>query len=98
MTVSNLDLPATTQNEDQEGVTVLMLDGFSYPLYRHLRKIGYDFYHGVHGQEGINRSCRIVKGAADAAAAERETIATLKECGWAVDTAAGDATDWEDDM
>ena len=98
VTVSNLDLPATTQNEEQEGVTALMLDGFSYPLYRHLRKIGYDFYRGVHSQEGINRWCRIVKGATDAAAAERATIATLKECGWAIDTAAGNATDWEDDM
>ena len=44
-TVANLDLPPTKANPDeQEGVTALMLEGFSYPLYKHLRTLGYDFY------------------------------------------------------
>ena len=76
VTVANLDLPPTKASPDeQEGVTALMLEGFSYPLYKHLRTVGYDFYRGVHGQEGINRWCRVVKGAADATKAEKETAA-----------------------
>ena len=79
VTVNNLDLPSTKANPDeQEGVTALMLEGFSYPLYRQLRKIGYDFYRDVHGQEGINRWCRVVKSAADMAKAEKETVVMLK--------------------
>ena len=74
-----------------------MLEGFTYPLYKRLRKIGYDFYRGVHGQKGIDRWCRVVKGGADATKAEKETVSALKECGWEVDTAAGDANEWEDD-
>ena len=72
-----------------------MLDGFSYPLYKKLREVGYDFYHGVHSEAGVNRWCRVVKNAREAADAEKETAAMLKECGWDVDTAAGDAEEWK---
>jgi len=99
VTVSNLDLPATKAHpaDEHEGVTALMLEGYSYPLYRQLRKFGYDFYRGVHGKDGINRWCRVVKSASDAARAEKETITLLKDHGWDVDTAAGDARDWPED-
>jgi len=95
VTVENVDLPATKAAEEQEGVLALMLEGNAYPLYKKLRPLGYDFVRGVHGKEGINRWVRVVKGAADATKAEKETSAVLQECGWDVDTAAADAADWE---
>ena len=49
------------------------------------------------GKEGINRWCRVVKSASEAAKVEKETAAVLKECGCEVDTAVGDANDWDED-
>merc|ERR1719399_1786227 len=98
VTITNLDLPATKANPvEQEGVTALLLEGYSYPLYKHLRKIGYDFYRGVHGKEDIKRWCRVVSSPSEATKAEKETVALLKEYGWEADTAAGDANEWDDE-
>ena len=72
VTVTHLDLPQTQQNEEQNNVTALMLDGFSYPLYKDLRALGYDFVRGVHNIEGINRWVRVVN-AGEAQKAEKET-------------------------
>ena len=46
-TLTNLDLP------DAEGVTATMLEGYTYPLYKKLRPLGYKFVKGVHGKEGV---------------------------------------------
>ena len=98
VTLDNVDLPATKDHpEEQQGGSVLMLDGFSYPLYKKLRAIDYDFYRGVHGKEGINRWCRVIDSVDEQVRALKETAAVLKECGWDYSEAVGDANDWEDD-
>ena len=84
------------QNEEQNNVTALMLDGFSYPLYKDLRALGYDFVRGVHNIEGINRWVRVVK-ASEAQKAEKETAVALIERGWEVSKSAGDAAEWNAD-
>jgi len=96
VTVTHLDLPQTQQNEEQNNVTALMLDGFSYPLYKDLRALGYDFVRGVHNIEGINRWVRVVK-ASEAQKAEKETAVALIDRGWEVSKSAGDAAEWNAD-
>ena len=97
ITVSNLDLPASGDAPEQDGVTAIMLDGFTYPLYKVLRALKYDFVRNVHGKEGINRWVRVVGEGESATALEKEVTEALLKYGWSVDTAAGDAADWESD-
>ena len=96
VTIENVDLPKTKWSEAQEGVTALMLEGFTYPLYKKLRGLDYDFVRGVHNRDGVNRWCRVVE-ASEAAGAEKETAELLRENGWDVETAAGDAADWPEE-
>lgn len=97
VTLSNLDLPATSKTEEQEGVDALMLEGYTYPLYRKLRGIGYDFVRGAHGKEGVNRWVCVIKGKESAATLERDVTALLTEEGWNVEAFAGDAAEWDSD-
>ena len=64
-----------------------MLDGFSYPLYKDLRALGYDFVRGVHNIEGINCWVRVVN-AGEAQKAEKETAVALIDRGWKVSKSA----------
>jgi len=98
ITLANVDLPATEKAESQTGVTAIMLDGFTYPLYKILRnELGYDFVRGVHNREGINRWMRVVVDGEAAADLEKEISAAFIERGWNVKTAAADAAEWDED-
>ena len=55
VTIENVDLPETRSSEAHEGVTALMLEGFTYPLYKKLRGLDYDFVRAVHNRDGYNR-------------------------------------------
>ena len=45
-----------------------MLDGHTYPLYKVLRDLDYDFVRGVHNNEGVDRWVRVVAQGVDDAA------------------------------
>merc|ERR1719231_217428 len=90
-TLTNLNLP------DVEGVTATMLEGYTYPLYKKLRPLGYEFVKGVHGMEGVNRWVRVHNDKEDTAKMQKDLEAKLNEEGWRVDLAVGDAADWEDE-
>ena len=94
--MSNLDLPAGKDSDEQEGVDAIMLEGYTYPLYKLLRKLKYDFVRSVHGKAGVNKWVRVIGGKESAASLVREVITMLMDNGWAVEEAAGDAADWED--
>jgi len=96
-TLDNLNLPATRDNEAHEGVTALMLDGYTYPLYKKLRALGYDFVRGVHNHEGVNKWVRVVVGKESAAALNRDVTKVLEDEGWRVDAESGDAAEWDSD-
>ena len=74
-----------------------MLDGYTYPLYRDLRKLKYDFVRGVHGKGGFNRWVRVVGEKEQAAALEKEVATFLETEGWQVETDEADAAEWESD-
>merc|ERR1719399_117300 len=104
ITVSNLDLPSVMTNdavitEAREGAKALMLDGFTYPLYKTLRNCDYEYYRGIHGREGIDRWVRVLEDLPMIQhQAEVEIIKELLEKkGWAVETSVADAAEWEDD-
>lgn len=96
-TLTNLDLPATKTHAKREGVTATMLDGYTYPLYKKLRPLGYDFVRDVHGKEGVNRWVRVHEDKEDAAKMQQALEAMLNEEGWRVDFAVGDAACWGSD-
>merc|ERR1719231_1747718 len=83
--LTNLNLP------DAEGVTATMLDGYTYPLYKKMRPIGFEFVRGVHGKEGVNRWVRVHENNEDIAKIQKELEAMLNEEGWRVDFRVGDA-------
>lgn len=59
--VSNIDLPETKYHDRREGVTVIMLEGYTYPLYKILRKDGHcDFVRAVHDKPGVNKWVRVL--------------------------------------
>ena len=89
-------MPSTKANERMEGVTAMMLDGYTYPLYKKLRALSYDFVRGVHDKNGVNRWVRGVSDAKEAARVEKETATMLQGEGWRVASAAGNAADWEE--
>ena len=94
-TVSNLDLPATKANDEQEGITGLMLDGYTYPLWKKLRALKYDFIHGVHNLDGVKRWVRIVHPGEDAKKLDQEVSKMLCEEGWEAVSKNSDASTWE---
>ena len=96
VTVSNLNVPSTKDNERMEGVTAMMLDGYTYPLYKKLHALKYDWVKGMHDKNGIKRWVRVVRDAKEAAQVEKETAAMLRDEGWRVASAAGNAADWEE--
>lgn len=96
ITLTNLDVPSTKANERMEGVTAMMLDGYTYPLYKKLRALKYDWVKGVHDKNGVNRWVRVVSGAKEAAQVEKETAAMLRDESWRVASASGNAADWEE--
>merc|ERR1712070_176700 len=61
VSLEHVNLPETNTNGAKENVTAVMLDGFTYPLYKKLRKLEFDFVRGVHGSPGANRWVREVK-------------------------------------
>lgn len=97
VTVKNVDLPETRANEAQTGVTALMLDGYTYPLYKKLRPAGYDFVRDVHGLERVNRWMRVVGADDNADKLRDEVSALLTDEGWSVKTEWADASKWTDD-
>merc|ERR1712054_366812 len=94
---SDLSAVAYDDVERLEGATAIMLEGYTYPLYKKLRALDADFVRSVHDKDGINRWVRVVDGNETAAAHEQEFAAMLSEEGWMVDLAAGDASEWESD-
>lgn len=96
-TLTNLDLPATKTQSPRDGVTATMLEGYTYPLYKKLRPLGYDFFHGVHGKKGVNRWVRVHKDKEDVAKMQEELETMLNEEGWRIDFAVGNAADWSED-
>ena len=89
--LTNLNLP------DAEGVTATMLDGDTYPLYKKMRPLGFEFVRGVHGKEDVNRWVRVHDDREDIAKMQKELEAMLNEEGWRVDFAVGDAANWGSD-
>ena len=90
-TLTNLNLPG------KEGVTATMLEGYTYPLYKKLRPLGYEFVKGVHGMDGVNRWVRVHEDKEDTAKWQGELQAMLEEEGWRVEFAVGDAAEWGED-
>ena len=94
VTVDHLNVPETKANPEHTNVKALMLQGYSYPLYKQLRELGYDFVRGVHGQEGVNAWVRVVEPHESVTALAAAAAAMLDEEGWSIDLAAGDAAEW----
>ena len=63
VTLTNLNVPSTKGNERMEGVTAMMLDGYTYPLYKKLRALSYNSVRGVHDKNCVNRWVRGVRDA-----------------------------------
>ena len=79
-----------------------MLDGFTYPLYKVLRALKYDFVRGVHGKHECTTSLagswvRVTEDG-ESATAREEGDRVLLKYGWSVDTAAAGAADRESDV
>lgn len=95
VTVNHLNVPETKAKPESTNVTALMLQGYSFPLYKHLRELDYDFVRGVHGHAGVNAWVRVVEASESVAALEAAAKAMLAEEGWSVDVAVGDAAEWD---
>lgn len=83
--LTNLDLPETSKAPAQDEVEACMLEGYTYPLYKQLRGLKFDFVRGVHGKEGYNRWVRVVGDSESAAAIDKEVTVMLEKEGWHVD-------------
>ena len=75
----------------------IMAPRYTYPLYKTLRPLGYEFVKGVHGKDGVNRWVRVHDDKEDAAKMQSELERKLNEEGWRVDFAVGDAAEWDED-
>merc|ERR1712070_382946 len=72
VTFQNLDLPGTSKDGPHEGVEAVLLDGYTYPLYKQLRNIKFDFVRGVHNKAGMDRWVKVVPDGETAEEVTRE--------------------------
>lgn len=96
--LTNLNVPATRHNPNAyEGVTATMINGYTYPLYKQMRRLKFDYVRDVHNKEGVDRWVRIHEDKEDVAKMQQELQTMLEEEGWRVNFAAGNAAEWGDD-
>ena len=68
----------------QQSAEAIVLEGYTYPLYRVLQKLGYVYVRNLRGESDVNRWVRAVRNGESAVELQRDICAKMHDLGWQV--------------